>query len=535
MRRMRTLLTALALLAGVTALDVAPAAALDTYTVTTTADVVDGGDGVLSLREAFTAANGDLDASTIVLGSGLTYQLTICDGGAPNETANASGDLNLRDDDSTPVVLEGNGSTVVQTCDDERVLETAGAATTISDLTVTGGDLVTGSGLTGGGIEASVLTLVDVTVSGNGAPQGGGLNGRILDLTRVRVSGNTAGSGGGMLLGGSFPQLTLTDSSVTANTAGSVPGIQFDSPGSATIVNSTIGGSTQTVANFGLGSELNLVGDATITHSTVVGTANGAPLRVSGALTAFGLVVASGGSTGTCVGMGTTTSQGHNVESLDVCGFDQTSDLVDQPTIGLGPLADNGGAGETFLPTDGGILDDAIPAAECLLGVPADARGVERPSGAGCEPGAVERVPVRRADAQIRTSAQTTFGGNDVVNTSGAGQSRLLVRARNQKATFVVRAQNDGEATDDLHIKGPASGSGFTVRYFAGSTNVTSAVVAGTHTVADLAPGATATVRVEVTPVTGSRPGQTRNLLIRATSVADPAQKDVVKASVRRT
>src|SRR5690606_25817229 len=53
----------------------------------------------------------------------------------------------------------------------------------------------------------------------------------------------------------------------------------------------------------------------------------------------------------------------------------------------LGPFADNGGFGATFLPGDGSPAIDAAAAAEC----PAfDQRGVPRPQGAGCDIGAVE-------------------------------------------------------------------------------------------------------------------------------------------------
>src|SRR5215218_2506477 len=65
-------------------LDTTPAHAVATqHVVTTTDDVVDANDGVLSLREAVTAASTDAGESEIVLQAGATYHLTLCAAGAP--------------------------------------------------------------------------------------------------------------------------------------------------------------------------------------------------------------------------------------------------------------------------------------------------------------------------------------------------------------------------------------------------------------------------------------------------------------------
>ena len=53
-----------------------------TVTVTTTADVVNGADGVVSLREAVNQANAAGDATVIELAASTTYSLTSCGGGS---------------------------------------------------------------------------------------------------------------------------------------------------------------------------------------------------------------------------------------------------------------------------------------------------------------------------------------------------------------------------------------------------------------------------------------------------------------------
>jgi predicted outer membrane repeat protein len=60
----------------------------------------------------------------------------------------------------------------------------------------------------------------------------------------------------------------------------------------------------------------------------------------------------------------------------------------------LGPLGDNGGPTETMLPFPASFAVDGVPAEACTLmmaPLETDQRGEPRPSGAGCDIGAVER------------------------------------------------------------------------------------------------------------------------------------------------
>ena len=49
--------------------------------------------------------------------------------------------------------------------------------------------------------------------------------------------------------------------------------------------------------------------------------------------------------------------------------------------------------------------------------------------------------------------------------------------------SFKIRIENDGSGTDPLTVLGGGSGKGYSVTYFAGTTNITSKVVAGTYKV----------------------------------------------------
>ena len=206
--RARALLVAA--LCGTAAFPVAaatPAGAVNpTITVTTFADVVDGGDGVLSLREAVSLADVTAGADRVELPPG-TYALTICDGTrASEDDANAHGDLDHLAADTLTLAPTGTTATITQQCDaasGERVLDTVGDTPVsehwahpvdIIDLVVQGGDTPTD----GGGIRTGSATVVGSTVRGNVAGgDGGGIFAKYLVLTDSTLSSNDAGGDGG--------------------------------------------------------------------------------------------------------------------------------------------------------------------------------------------------------------------------------------------------------------------------------------------------------------------------------------------------
>jgi Kelch motif len=138
-------------------------------------------------------------------------------------------------------------------------------------------------------------------------------------------------------------------------------------------------------------------------------------------------------------------------------------------------------------------------------------------------------------DAQIRLSSESSFVGNNVYNSTGAGQTRSVSGTAGQKQSFVARVQNDGNAVDGFTFHGCAATTGFTIRYFAGATgtsDITSAVVAGTYTVAAVAPASTRAVRVEITPAASTPSGATQSCRTATTSSTQPNLTDAVLATV---
>lgn len=169
------LIVAMALLAAITVGVGPPSSAAAVVVVTTTADTV-AADGLVSLREAVDMANSDGDDTVIQLGSGLTYQLTICVAKEPVEIGNSGffrppddDDANLDGDldhtEANDLTIEGDGSTISNTCEFDRVIDNLDPMSrlVLDDLTVRGGDdppdLGTNLYSLGG------ATLTDVTVT----------------------------------------------------------------------------------------------------------------------------------------------------------------------------------------------------------------------------------------------------------------------------------------------------------------------------------------------------------------------------------
>ncbi|MEM9564819.1 MAG: right-handed parallel beta-helix repeat-containing protein [Actinomycetota bacterium] len=200
--------------------------------VTTTADVVDGGDGVTSLREAFTQADGNGQADTIVLGAGLTYSLTDC----------AAGEL--IHSEAQDLTVEGNGATIEQTCADTRLIDKTGPNTvtlTLRDATLDAPNN-TGVDVSGAIVRGpSTIVLDGVTITGVDA----GFNGSMVEFDFGPVVG---------------VDLFVVDSMITNNT-----GRAFinQNPAGIRVEGSTVSDHTGSAINLADGDPIEIV-DSTI-------------------------------------------------------------------------------------------------------------------------------------------------------------------------------------------------------------------------------------------------------------------------------
>ena len=116
--------------------------------------------------------------------------------------------------------------------------------------------------------------------------------------------------------------------------------------------------------------------------------------------------------------------------------------------------------------------------------------------------------PVFRPDGEVRVSSGA-FRGNDVYNTTGAGQTVRVALAAGASRTFTIRVGNDGDTADDWSFAEAASGTGGLSRTWTrNGTDVTARVAAGTLSALDVPPGATRSLDLTVQVGPDAAPGQ---------------------------
>lgn len=200
-----------------------------TITVTTTADVTNGADGLTSLREAVVEANAVAGADTIVLVA-ATYDLTDC----------AAGEL-LHDGTGGDLVIQGNTATIHQTCDATRIMRHATNGTV---LTITDANLI-------GGPNAGAVVIQGAAIAAANK----------LVLTNVAITGVDAGPNGSVLefdFGPGDFDLELHGVSITGNTGSAV--VNVSNPSGILVENSTLSGNTGAGISIGDGSPVTITG-----------------------------------------------------------------------------------------------------------------------------------------------------------------------------------------------------------------------------------------------------------------------------------
>jgi hypothetical protein len=144
----------------------------------------------------------------------------------------------------------------------------------------------------------------------------------------------------------------------------------------------------------------------------------------------------------------------------------------------------------------------------------------------------ITQCNVLQPDNQIKNSNETVYVGNNIYNTTGQNQTKNQVVSRNQTAIYHVKVENDGEVVDVDVITGPGGDSRWSIQYYdaiTGGNNITYNVVNGVYWVY-LSPGATAYLRVEVTPSSSCPWNEQKDVLVTATAGYNANKKDAVKA-----
>lgn len=425
-----------------------------------------------------TAANVTLSGMTVT-GGGVSEALA--EGGG---IANATGTLVLRN-----VTVKGNsarnspsggipqGGGVYNNSGTLQIIDSTISGNTVS-IAPGGGGIPEGGGISNA---AGSVSIIRSTISGNtasiaepgGVPEGGGIesSGGQLAIVDSTVGGNTA-IGGSIAQGGGiaafFTTTTLTRTTVSGNAASesgastiSDGGGILQFKGSLTLVNSTIAANTAAgEASEGGGVE---VEETTLetTNTTIASNVASGPKGLGGNLLVTrestvkpqNTIVAGGTAAAgpNCAVMPKSAiqSQGHNLDSLNDCGFTAAGDIVNTDPL-LGPLADNGGITQTMALAPSSPANDVAASAACP---PTDQRGALRPAGAGCDIGAFELATPSATSGPASAVATTSATLNGLgANPDLAGASAFFQYGTTAAYGLLAPAQAIGPTTAQATI-----------------------------------------------------------------------------------
>jgi len=208
---------------------------------------------------------------------------------------------------------------------------------------------------------------------------------------------NSAARGGAVYATrfGRAGRLSVAGSTFTSNFASAAGGaLMIDDTRAAAVVRSTFtgnaaprGGAVQIGIDPMDEPELLRLSDVTMTANP--SPAGSAIAADEGQLSTRRVLIAAPlGGPNCSIPPGSVSPLGRSFLSDASCGAHAT-DVVSPASPLLGPLGDNGGPTPTLVPGVGSPVRNLIAVADCPPGA-TDQRGVVRPQGAGCEPGAVE-------------------------------------------------------------------------------------------------------------------------------------------------
>jgi parallel beta-helix repeat protein len=237
--------------------------------VNTTEDLRLETDGENSLRAALGYADMLAGPQTI------TFDPAVF-GTTPQTITLTLGELTLTDPDTVTIQGPWANLLTVNGGGKSRVFDVEGGSAAISGLTVSGGQAGSGGGLYNDG---GSLTLTDCTVTDNSAQYGGGVanvNSGTTTLTDCTVSGNSVSiTGGGLVC--SSGTLALSDTTVSRNSAQAGGGLANLTTGTTTVAGGTFSGNSVS-ANLGGTRGGGLFNDGTLlslTGVTVSGNTSG--------------------------------------------------------------------------------------------------------------------------------------------------------------------------------------------------------------------------------------------------------------------
>lgn len=137
--------------------------------------------------------------------------------------------------------------------------------------------------------------------------------------------------------------------------------------------------------------------------------------------------------------------------------------------------------------------------------------------------------PARQPDGRIKLGRSGTLKGDDVYNTTGQGQTRRASVAAGATATYFVSIENESPFPDAMRLRGTRGTTRYRIKYTKNGDGITGAVTSGTYTTPVLDPGATFTVKVQVTALAGAPRGSSITGTLLTKSDSDTSARDTVR------
>jgi hypothetical protein len=128
------------------------------------------------------------------------------------------------------------------------------------------------------------------------------------------------------------------------------------------------------------------------------------------------------------------------------------------------------------------------------------------------------------------------YVGNNIYNSTGANQTKTGKAARGSTIKFGISIQNDGTTAARFSVVATgAATTMYSVRYFKGTKEITTAVVAGTFQTPLLGPGAKVLITAKVKVKSSATKGSNVTRLVTITSQVSSSTRDAVKFSGARS
>jgi hypothetical protein len=145
-------------------------------------------------------------------------------------------------------------------------------------------------------------------------------------------------------------------------------------------------------------------------------------------------------------------------------------------------------------------------------------------------------VVPRQPDARVRVGASGPFTGNNIYSFEAIHQVVTAKAPAGGTVSYEVSIQNDAPKFKDsfrVEVAGPDV-PGYAARYYAGATDITAAVVAGTFHTRKIPPGGSSSITVVIHVKAAAATGSAFRRTLTAISDGDPAESDAVKVIARR-